>query len=123
MKWCIAAVVALFAATTATAHQWTPTYPKFENSFVEGVVVTTMKLFNRREDVRFYEINVYDEEWNPIRFATATKVVEMNYLEQKDIEIYVLESDCDQIEYICTVSKLLLDDTDNGINSRICSKV
>lgn len=123
MKWCIAAVVALFAATTATAHQWTPTYPKFENSFVEGVVVTTMKLFNRREDVRFYEINVYDKEWNPIRFATATKVVEMNYLEQKDIEIYVLESDCDQIEYICTVSKLLLDDTDNGINSRICSKV
>lgn len=123
MKWCIAAVVALFAATTATAHQWTPTYPKFENSFVEGVVVTTMKLFNRREDVRFYEINVYDEEWNPIRFATATKVVEMNYLEQKNIEIYVLESDCDQIEYICTVSKLLLDDTSNGINSRICSKV
>ncbi len=123
MKWCIAAVVALFAATTATAHQWTPTYPKFENSFVEGVVVTTMKLFNRREDVRFYEINVYDEEWNPIRFATAAKIVEMNYLEQKDIEIYVLESDCDQIEYICTVSKLLLDDTDNGINSRICSKV
>ena len=123
MKWCIAAVVALFAATTATAHQWTPTYPKFENSFVEGVVVTTMKLFNRREDVRFYEINVYDKEWNPIRFATATKVVEMNYLEQKDIEIYVLESDCDQIEYICTVSKLLLDDTSNGINSRICSKV
>jgi len=123
MKWCIAAVVALFAATTATAHQWTPTYPKFENSFVEGVVVTTMKLFNKREDVRFYEINVYDEEWNPIRFATATKVVEMNYLEQKNIEIYVLESDCDQIEYICTVSKLLLDDTNNGINSRICSKV
>lgn len=123
MKWCIAAVVALFAATTATAHQWTPTYPKFENSFVEGVVVTTMKLFNRREDVRFYEIGVYDKEWNPIRFATAAKIVEMNYLEQKDIEIYVLESDCDQIEYICTVSKLLLDDTDNGINSRICSKV
>jgi hypothetical protein len=123
MKWCIATVVALFAATTATAHQWTPTYPKFENSFVEGVVVTTMKLFNKREDVRFYEINVYDEEWNPIRFATATKVVEMNYLEQKNIEIYVLESDCDQIEYICTVSKLLLDDTNNGINSRICSKV
>ena len=123
MKWCIAAVVALFAVTTATAHQWTPTYPKFENSFVEGVVVTTMKLFNRREDVRFYEIGVYDKEWNPIRFATTAKIVEMNYLEQKDIEIYVLESDCDQIEYICTVSKLLLDDTDNGINSRICSKV
>tara|TARA_A200000159_G_C7337955_1_gene345878 strand:+ start:7562 stop:7933 length:372 start_codon:yes stop_codon:yes gene_type:complete len=123
MKQLTIAAVALFVATAAQAHQWTPTYPKFEKSYVEGVVVTTMKLFNKRFDVEFYEINVYDEKWNPIKFATATKIVEVGYLERKNIDIYVLEEDCDRIKYICTVSKLLADDDGNGVNSRICSKV
>lgn len=123
MKQLMMAAVALLTATAAQAHQWTPTYPQFEKSYVEGVVVTTMKLFNKRQDVSFYEINVYDEEWNPIRFATASKIVEVPYLEKKNIDIYILEIDCDRIEYICTISKLLADEEGNGINSRICSKV
>ena len=63
------------------------------------------------------------DEVSPKKFATAAKIVEVGYLEQKNIDIYVLEEDCDQIEYICTVSKLLADDDGNGVNSRICSKV
>tara|TARA_B100000963_G_scaffold333397_1_gene325687 strand:+ start:227 stop:598 length:372 start_codon:yes stop_codon:yes gene_type:complete len=117
------AAVALFVATAAQAHQWTPTYPKFEKSYVEGVMITTMKIFNKREDVSFYEIDVYDKEWNPIKFATATKIIEVNHLEQKNIDIYILEKDYDRIKYICTISKLLAAEKSNGINSRICSKV
>jgi hypothetical protein len=115
--------VALLTATAAQAHQWTPTYPQFEKSYVENVVVTTMKLFNKRQDVSFYEIGVYDENWNPIVFATPSKIIEVGYLEKKNIDIYILEKDCNRIEYICTTSKILADEKGNGINSRICSKV
>jgi hypothetical protein len=123
MKQFMVAAVALLTATAAQAHQWTPTYPQFEKSYVENVVVTTMKLFNKRQDVSFYEIGVYDENWNPIVFATPSKIIEVGYLEKKNIDIYILEKDCNRIEYICTTSKILADEKGNGINSRICSKV
>lgn len=123
MKQLMMAVVVLFTATAAQAHQWTPTYPKFEPSYIKGIVVTSMKLFNKRSDVSFYEIGVYDENWKPIVFATPSKIIEVGHLERKNIEIYVLEKDCDRIEYICTTSKILADEEGNGVNSRICSKV
>lgn len=123
MKQLMMAAVVLFTATVAQAHQWTPTYPKFEPSYIKGIVVTSMKLFNKRSDVSFYEIGVYDENWKPIVFATPSKIIEVGHLERKNIEIYVLEKDCDRIEYICTTSKILADEEGNGVNSRICSKV
>lgn len=125
MKYIISAVVTAFMVTTACAkaHQWTPTYPKFEPSYIKGIMVTSMQLFNKRSDVSFYEIHVYDEEWKPIVFATPSKIIEVGHLEKKNIEIYILEKDCDRIEYICTTSKILADEKGNGVNSRICSKV
>lgn len=124
MKYFISAVVAAFMVTTAHAHEWTPTYPKFEPSFMDGIMVTTMKLFNKREEVEYYAIDVYDEEWNPVPFAASEQLIEMGYLEQKQIDIYIREVDCDRIEYICTTSRLLVDnELSSGINSRICSKV
>ena len=124
MKKFITAVVALFLATTAQAHEWTPTYPKFEPSFLDGIVVTTMTLFNKRKDIEFYEISVYDEDWNPVPFASAMKLINVPYLGQKSVDIYIREADCERIEYICTTSKRILEDTQSsGIDSRICSKV
>ena len=124
MKTLLTAVVAAFMATTAYAHEWTPTYPKFEPSFIEDIVVTTMTLFNKRSDVEYYEITVHDADWNPVPFATTTKLINAPYLSKQSIEIYIREADCDRIEYICTTSKqLLLDAPSSGINSRICSKV
>lgn len=120
----IVLAVALSAAKTSFAHEWTPTYPKFEASFVEGIAVTQMNIFNRREDISFYEIDIYDADWNPIPFATKSKIVEVKYLEQKNIEIYIREKDCDDIEYICSRSKILKKDSAQaGINSRICSRL
>jgi len=124
MKKLITAVVASLMATTAYAHEWTLTYPKFELSFIEDIVVTTMTLFNKRSDVEYYEITVHDADWNLVPFASATKLVYIPYLGKESVEIYIREADCDRIEYICTTSKqLLLDAPSSGVDSRICSKV
>lgn len=118
------AVAVFIFAATAQAHEWTPTYPKFEPSFLDGIVVTTMSLFNKREEIEYYEITVFDEEWQPVPFASTSKLVRVSYLETKSIDIYIREVDCDRIEYICTESKIFIDDTSQtGVTSRICSKV
>ena len=124
MKTFIAAVVALLMSTTANAHEWTPTYPKFSPSFLEGVVTTTMTLFNKRKDIEYYEVSVFDKDWKTIPFAANYKIVNVPYLGRKTIKIYLREIDCDRIEYICTSSKRVLEDSvSSGIDSRICSKV
>jgi len=118
------AVAVFIFAATAQAHEWTPTYPKFEPSFLDGIVVTTMSLFNKREEIEYYEITLFDEEWQPVPFASTSKLVHVSYLETKSIDIYIREVDCDRIEYICTESKIFIDDTSQtGVTSRICSKV
>ena len=124
MKKFIAAVAVIFLAATAQAHEWTPTYPKFRPSFLDDIVVTTMTLFNKRKEIEYYEISVYDEDWNTIRFATPNKLINVPYLGQKTVEIYIREIDCERIEYICTTSRRFVDDAEStGIDSRICSKV
>lgn len=124
MKKFIAAVAVTFLAATAQAHEWTPTYPKFRPSFLEGIVVTTMTLFNKRKEIEYYEISVYDENWNTIPFAASHKLINVPYLSKKTVEIYIREIDCERIEYICTTSRRFIDDAEStGIDSRICSKV
>jgi hypothetical protein len=117
-------MIALFFTSSAISHEMTPTYPKVKPSYVDGVSVTTMELWNRRSDAKFYYIGVYDEEWNPIPFATTDKIIQVGYLEKKNFEIYFRNTDLDNIEYICTISKLTKDDvTSTGISSKICSRV
>jgi hypothetical protein len=83
-----------------------------------------MKIFNKRKDVEYYEISVYDEEWNTVPFASTQKLINVNYLGQESVEIYIREADCDRIEYICTTSRQFeLNAPESGIESRICSKV
>jgi len=108
----------------ANAHEWTPTYPKLRPSYVSGVVGTTMSLYNSRKDIEYYEFSVYDRDFNPIRFATAEKIILIKYLERKTIEIYVRKQDVGRGLYICSESKVLKDDvTATVVRSRICSKV
>lgn len=115
---------ALLISTGAAAHELTPTYPKLIPSFVDGVLVAKMKMWNRRKDAEYYEIDVYDEEWNPISFASVDKIFRMQYLEKKNIEIFIRESDKDRVEFICTTSKQLKQDVKStGVKSRICSRV
>lgn len=116
--------VALLFTSSATAHELTPTYPKFKPSYIDGILVTTMSLWNRRDDVQYYEIAVFDKTWHNISFATAERIVKLPYLERKQIDVYIKESDKNNVEYICTTSKQLKDDVEStGIKSMICSRI
>jgi hypothetical protein len=109
---------------SANAHQFLPTYPKFENSFVEGVVYTKMELFNKRKEIGFYELGVFDADWNTIAFATESKIIRINYLETKNINIYIKKEDLRRAVYICTESKIKREDIQaTSIASKICSKI
>jgi hypothetical protein len=123
MKYGFAAALILFA-NSAAAHELTPTYPEIEPSYVEGVSVIKMKMWNRRSDASYYEINVYDDKWKSVPFAAPEKVIKLGYLEHKSFELYVRDDDIDRVTYICTTSKQLKQDVQStGIKSRICSRV
>ena len=112
------------ACTEAVAHEMVPTYPKFEPSHLPEVYVTTMKMFNKREEVQYYEIDVYDEEWNEIPFVTSYSILKMEYLDTVEFDLYINKSDKDRVEYICSTSKLTKQNrTITAVKSRICSRV
>jgi len=102
----------------------TPTYPKLEPSYVDGVSVAKMKLFNRRSDVQFYEIGVFTNQWKPIPFASTTKVIKIGYNKRKLFEVYIRSVDVAKAVYICTESKVYKSTEQvTLIASRICSKI
>ena len=106
------------------AHQWTPTYPELTPSYVEGILEAKMVLFNKREEVEYYEIDVFDAEWNPIPFASQSKLVQIRYLETKAVSVFIRKQDQKRAMYICTRSRLKKDDVKSTvISSRICSKI
>lgn len=118
------AAALILISGNAAAHELTPTYPEIRPSYVNGVSVTTMKMWNRRSDAEYYEINVFDEKWNPVSFATSNRVIQLNYLEHKSFEIYFRDEDKDRVSYICTTSKQLKRDVlSTGVKSKICSRI
>lgn len=123
MKYYIMFVLAILA-NVANSHEFTPTYPTLQRSYVDGVMVTQMRLFNKRSDVEFYEISVYDFEWNRLPFASESRIIKVGYLKTKFFDVYIRESDMKRAEYICTQSKLKKEDVQStGISSRICSRI
>lgn len=125
MRFCYIFLAFLLCTTgVATAHQFTPTYPIFTVSFVEGVMHTKMEIFNKRREVEYYEVGVFDKDWNPVTFASQDRIIRVKYLETKKISIYVRSEDLPKVTYICTESRLRREDTkDTLISSKICSKV
>lgn len=106
------------------AHQFVPTYPRFDQSFVEGVMYTKMELFNKRREVEYYELGVFTNDWEPVTFASEDKIIRIRYLETKKINVYVKVEDLNKVTYICTESRLRKEDVkDTVISSKICSKV
>ena len=106
------------------AHEWTPTYPELKQSHVEGVLVVDMFLFNARDDISYYEISVFDAEWNNLPFAAEMRLIQMDYLSRKNVSIYIREEDRDLVTYICSDSKIISNgQPQSSISSRICSKI
>lgn len=98
----------------------TPTYPKFELSFIPGISVTTMNLFNKRTDVAYYEVGVFTADWEPVPFVSQYKVIPMKYLDTITFDVYVNNDALRTVEYICSQSKLKLGTT---VTSKICSRI
>lgn len=106
------------------AHEWTPTYPKLSMSHIENVWTTRMKLFNSREGIDYYDVSVFDQEWNAVPFAVLMNPMSVKYLETKYIDIYIRDKDKSRAVYICSKSKLYaIDTTKPMLFSRICSKI
>lgn len=112
-----------FYPPEAKSHQWTPTYTTWRTSYVEDVLVTSMVLFNARDDVEYYEIQVLDGEFNPVPFATGERLYHLNHLRRKVIDVYISSKDEERAVYICSRSKSLQGSGNNTVlSSRICSK-
>lgn len=125
MKYIISAFgIFILSCTFVYGHEMTPTYPKLRPSFVGGLYSTKLNLFNRREDATYYEIQVFDDNWDKIPFASSSKIIELQYLDKKEFEIYIRSEDLNRITYICTVSKIIKDESSTSkITSKICSKI
>ncbi len=106
------------------AHEMTPAYPKLKTSYIDGVSVTKMKLFNRREEVEYYQIEVFTFDFKPVPFASTDKIIKIGFNKYKIFDVYIKSSDIDKAVYICTQSKLFKETNQISlITSRVCSKI
>jgi len=113
----------LLLCGSVAAHDMTPTYPKWKMSFIPTAKMTTMKVFNKRADVQWYQIGVFDKEFKPIPFVTRYKILRIKYLSHVKFDIYINDENVKKAEYVCTTSKLRgNDDFKPIVESRICSR-
>ena len=117
--------ILLASCSEAMAHEMTPTYPKLRPSHLDNVYVTQMEMFNKRQDVEYYEIGVFDKDMKPIPFVSKYKIVNLEYMGHVSFDIYIRKNDVSSAEYVCSTSKLRTDpnkQTRNVVSSKICSK-
>ena len=108
----------------SNAHEMTPAYPVLDSSYINGVVVAKMKLFNRREDVEYYQIEVFTEDWKPVSFATTARLLKVGYNKNKLFDVYIRFADVKKTKYICTTSKVFKGgNQETLVSSMICSKI
>lgn len=119
----IYATLAFAMASLAQAHEMLPTYPRFAPSYVEGVMQVQMRMFNKRRDVEWYEVAVFDADWKPVPFVTGYRILKVEYLSHVTFDVYINKQDANKATYICSQSKLRRQKEDGTIiASRICSK-
>ena len=124
MKTFIMAVMMASLVSVANAHEMTPTYPKLEPAHLDGVVKTTMQMFNKRQDVEYYEIGVFDSDFEPVPFVTSYNIIRIRYLSTVTFDVYIRKNDIGRATYICSRSKLRKDtQVRTAIASTICSKI
>ena len=113
----------LLLCGSVAAHDMTPTYPEWKMSFIPSANMTTMQIFNKRADVEWYQIGVFDKEWNSIPFVTRYKILNIKHLQRVKFDVYVNKKNSELVEYICSTSKLRGNDNFKPIvESRICSR-
>ena len=117
--------VAAAASGPAMAHELTPTYPELTPSYIPGIWSTHVVLWNARQEIDFYKVDVLDADMNPVSFiATGGDLKKVDYLNRAHIEVFVREEDKDKATFICTESKLRRGTVQKSlVASRVCSKI
>ena len=109
---------------SASAHEMTPAYPIVKPSHVAGVVKVEMSLFNSREEIEWYQIELFDLNWTNIPFASSYRIINIGYKERKSFDVYIRKSDMDEAVYLCTTSKVRKTSKSRTlVSSRICSRL
>jgi len=104
----------------AHAHQMSPTYPKWSSSYLDGLSVTRVRVFNKRKDVEYYEIGVFDKDMKPIPFVSQYDLRGIKYNNYAMFDVFINDKYKQDARYIC--SKSMLTDIKVAVSSRICSK-
>jgi len=121
-KYLISLLLIVFSYS-AFAHEMTPTYPKWKYAYMDDLLVTRMEIFNKRNDVEYYELGVFDKDWRPIPFVSQYAILNIPYLERVEVDVYIREIDKFNAEYICSRSKMKTEDLrSSSISSKICSR-
>jgi len=121
-RWVPFLALLIFSAGVS-AHKMVPSHPVLKQSHVSGILKAELELFNKRKDVEYFELGVFDADWNPIPFVSAYKVAHVRYLGHLKFDVYIRQTDKDRAEYVCSQSKLRGDGTGTLLASRICSKL
>ena len=121
------ALLLVLICGSASAHQWTPAYVELRPSYISGIHTAEMKFYNSRDDVEFYQVQVLDGRFNPIKFAISggqTDMIHVRHRQYKKVDVYVPSYEATRVVYICTRSMILKKfETASLVSSRICSKV
>jgi len=108
----------------AQANEQTPAYPKIAPSHVNGVVKVQLQFLNRRKEINYYEIGLFDKNFDELNFTTQNKIIKIGYGEKTDFDVYFRKSDLDKAVYICTASKILKSNKSRAVvSSIVCSKL
>ena len=117
-------LIFIFCYNNSFAHEMTPAYPKVSTSYINNVSTTKMKLFNKREDISYYKVEVWDNDWKPVAFASTNKIIKIGYNKTILFDVYVQTKNIKYVVYICTVSKNFKQEQKvTLVASRICSKI
>lgn len=123
MKKYLVSFLAILLSTAVYAHDMTPTYPELQRSYIDGVLVTELEVFNKRNDVKYYEVGVFDSDFNPVPFVTSYKIIKLEYLERVRFSVYIRNKDESRATYVCTKSRTRENPGPTTmISSTICSK-
>ena len=113
----------LFLSGLVQAHEQVPTYPEWKRGIYPGILVTTIEIFNKRNDVEYYEIGIFDKDWNPVYFVADYKVIRLKYLASASIDVYIAKENRNRVEYVCSRSKIRKEsDARTAVSSKICSR-
>ena len=117
-------VLFLLLSFSTSAHEMTPAYPEVKPSHVAGVVKVEMSLFNSREEIEWYQIELFDLNWTNIPFASSYRIINIGYKERKSFDVYIRKADMDEAVYLCTTSKVRKTNKSRTlISSKICSRL